>query len=99
MKKPYKKITDKECPDLWVRYKLISRIIKGDHLDIINDLLEKKESDFVNLLANMYVATYRIQHELNNIQLQQMINDRNDELNKLLDLYNKTINLVARKKK
>lgn len=43
----------------------------------------------------MYVATYRIQHELNNIQ--QIINDRNDELNKLLDLYDKTMNLVIHK--
>ena len=49
----------------------------------------------MHLLADMYVAIYRIQHELNNIL--RMINDRNPELNKLLDLYDKTMNLVVKK--
>ncbi|HIV74317.1 MAG TPA: hypothetical protein H9895_04460 [Candidatus Pseudogracilibacillus intestinigallinarum] len=100
MKKPYGEFNTFTVKDIEVRIKneyneFISRIIKGDNMEIIKDLLEKKESNFVNLFADMYVATYRIQHELNNIQ--RMINDRNDELNKLLDLYDKTMNLVVKK--
>jgi len=97
MKKPYGEFNTFTVKDIEVMIKneyveMVTRIVKGDNTEIIKDLLEKKESNFVNLFADMYVATYRIQHELNNIQ--QIINDRNDELNKLLDLYDKTINLV-----
>src|SRR5699024_9960272 len=100
MKKPYEEFNTFTVKDIEVRIKneydeLISRIIKGENMEIIKDLLEKKESNFVHLLADMYVATYRIQHELNNIQ--QMINNRNDELNKLLDLYDQTLKLVQQK--
>ncbi len=100
MKKPYGEFNTFTVKDIEVMIKneyveMVTRIVKGDNTEIIKDLLEKKESNFVNLFADMYVATYRIQHELNNIQ--QMINDRNDELNKLLDLYDKTINLVVKK--
>lgn len=100
MKKPYGEFNTFTVKDIDVMIKneyveMVSRIVKGDNTEIIKDLLEKKESNFVNLFADMYVATYRIQHELNNIQ--QMINDRNDELNKLLDLYDKTMNLVVEK--
>src|SRR5699024_427716 len=98
--KPYGEFNTFTVKDIEVRIKneydeLISRIIKDENMEIIKDLLEKKESNFVHLLADMYVATYRIQHELNNTQ--RMINDRNDELNKLLDLYDKTMNLVVHK--
>lgn len=100
MKKPYGEFNTFTVKDIEVRIKneydeLISRIIKGENMEIIKDLLEKKESNFVHLLADMYVATYRIQHELNNIQ--QMINDRNDELNTLLSLYDQTLKLVQRR--
>ena len=100
MKKPYGEFNTFTVKDMEVRIKneydeFISRIIKGDNMEIIKDLLEKKESNFVHLLADMYVATYRIQHELNNIQ--RMISDRNDELNKLLDLYDKSMILVVHK--
>lgn len=100
MKKPYGEFNTFTVKDIEVRIKneydeFISRIIKGDNMEIIKDLLEKKESNFVHLIADMYVATYRIQHELNNIQ--HMINDRNDELNKLLDLYDQTLKLVQQK--
>lgn len=85
MKKPYGEFNTFTVKDIEVMIKneyveMVTRIVKGDNTEIIKDLLEKKESNFVNLFADMYVATYRIQHELNNIQ--QMINDRNDELNK-----------------
>src|SRR5699024_2621203 len=100
MKKPYGEFNTFTVKDIEVMIKneyveMVTRIVKGDNTEIIKDLLEKKESKFVNLFADMYVATYRIQHELNNIQ--QMISDRNDELNKLLDLYDKTMNLVVKK--
>lgn len=100
MKKPYGEFNTFTVKDIEVRIKneyneFISRIIKCDNMEIIKDLLEKKESNFVNLLADMYVATYRIQYELNNIQ--QMINDRNDELNTLLNLYDQTLKLVQRR--
>ena len=100
MKKPYGELNTLTVKDIEVRIKneyveMVTRIVKGDNTEIIKDLLEKKESNSVNLFADMYVATYRIQRELNNIQ--HMINDRNDELNKLLDLYDKTMNLVVKK--
>lgn len=100
MKKPYGEFNTFTVKDIEVMIQneyveMVTRIVKGDNTEIIKDLLEKKESNFVNLFADMYVATYRIQRELNNIQ--QMINDRNDELNKLLNLYDKTMNLVAQK--
>lgn len=100
MKKPYGEFNTFTVKDIEVMIQneyveMVTCIVKGDNTEIIKDLLEKKESNFVNLFADMYVATYRIQHELNNIQ--QMISDRNDELNKLLDLYDKTMNLVVKK--
>ena len=90
MKKPYGEFNTFTVKDIEVRIKneyveIVTRIVKGDNTEIIKDLLEKKESNSVNLFADMYVATYRIQRELNNTQ--RMISDRNDELNKLLDLY------------
>jgi|SRR5699024_3330632 len=99
MKKPYGEFNTFTVKDIEVMIKneyveMVTRIVKGDNTEIIKDLLEKRESNFVNLFADMYVATYRIQHELNNIQ--QMINDRNDELNTLLNLYDQTLKLVQR---
>lgn len=70
-------------------------VINGDKDKIILDIIHKKESNFLKLFADMYVSTYKIQREINN--LQQMIADRQDELNKLLNLYDQTLKLVQQK--
>lgn len=100
MKKPYGEFNTFTADEIEAMIQnefiaIAKSVINGDKDKIILDIIHKKESNFLHLFADMYVSTYKIQREINN--LQRMIADRQDELNKLLDLYDQTLKLVQNK--
>lgn len=101
MNKPYdefKTFSEKDIEHV-IEHELIDiirNIIEGKNNEEILDMIKKENNKFITLFADSYVSLYRLRHELANTQ--QMILDRNNEINKILDLCNQSISIALSKK-
>lgn len=71
---------------------IVKSIVSGKDNKLILDMIKKPEINIIQILADAYVMLYKMESEIRTTQA--MIKNRDEEMQKLLDLCNKSLSLA-----